>query len=71
MTDQEVEEKFAALADGVLSKGAQKRVKEAIWNLERIGSVSELMAMMKAEFRKAGPVKVTERTYAACEKAEE
>ncbi len=59
LTDQEVEEKFGALADGVLSKGAQKRVKEAIWNLERIGSVSELMAMMKAEFRKAEPAKVS------------
>jgi 2-methylcitrate dehydratase len=53
LTDQEVEEKFAALADGVLSNGAQKRVKDAIWNLERVGSVSELMALMEADGRAA------------------
>jgi 2-methylcitrate dehydratase len=53
LTDQEVEEKFAALADGVLSSGAQKRVKDAIWSLERVGSVSELMALMEADVRGA------------------
>jgi 2-methylcitrate dehydratase len=53
LTDQEVEEKFAALADGVLSKTAQKRVKDAVWNLERAGSVNELMALMEADVRKA------------------
>ena len=52
LTDQEVEEKFAALAEGVLSKSAQKRVKEAVWNLERVGSVSELMALMESNVRK-------------------
>jgi len=57
LTDQEVEEKFAALADGVLSDGAQKRVKDAIWNLERAGSVSELMVLMEADVRKAKSVK--------------
>src|SRR5512140_543954 len=40
LTDQEVEEKFSALAEGVLTDRAQKRVKDAIWNLERVGSVS-------------------------------
>ena len=53
LTDQEVEEKFAALADGVLSTGAQKRLRDAIWNLERVGSVTELMALMEADVRKA------------------
>ena len=53
LTDQEIEEKFAALADGVLSESAQKRVKDAVWNLERVGSVSELMALMEADVRKA------------------
>src|SRR3954466_8823593 len=43
LSDQEIEEKYAALADGVLSKGAQKKLKEAIWNLENLGSVSDLM----------------------------
>jgi len=56
LTDQEVEEKFSALADGVLSKGAQKRVKETIWNLERVESVNELMALMEAD---AGKTKRT------------
>ena len=53
LTDQEVEEKFAALADGVLSEDAQKRVKDAVWNLERVRSVSELMALMEADMRKS------------------
>ena len=49
LTDQEIEEKFAALAQGVLSPARQKKLKEAIWNLEKIGSVSKLMALMKAD----------------------
>ncbi|HEY6371983.1 MAG TPA: hypothetical protein VIX37_15505 [Candidatus Sulfotelmatobacter sp.] len=36
LTDQEAEEKFSALAEGVLLSGAQKRVKETVWNLERV-----------------------------------
>jgi len=51
LTDQEVEEKFAALAEGVLSKGAQKKLKEAIWNLEDSDSVRKLMALMKADIQ--------------------
>jgi len=57
LTDKEVEEKFAALAEGVLTPGAQQRVKDAIWNLERVGSISELMALMKADVRKAKSLK--------------
>src|SRR5256885_9429869 len=49
LTDAEVEEKFAALADGVLSAGAQKKLNDAIWNLEKVGSVSKLMALMRSE----------------------
>jgi len=49
LPDQEIEEKFAALADGVLSAKAQKKLVDAIWNLEKVGSVSKLMALMKAE----------------------
>jgi 2-methylcitrate dehydratase len=51
LTDQEIEEKFSALADGVLSLEAQKKLKDAIWNLEKLGSVSKLMALMKADVR--------------------
>ena len=51
LSDAEVEEKFAALAEGVLSDGAQKKLKQAIWNLEKVGSVSKLMALMKADVK--------------------
>jgi 2-methylcitrate dehydratase len=49
LSDAEIEEKFGALAEGVLSTGAQKKLKNAIWNLEKVGSVSKLMALMKAD----------------------
>jgi 2-methylcitrate dehydratase len=52
LSDQEIEEKFAALAEGVLSPKAQKKLKDAIWNLEKIGPVSKLMALMKADVRR-------------------
>src|ERR1700752_2058908 len=55
LTDQEGEEKFAALSDGVLSSDAQKRVKEVVWNLERVGSVNELMELMEADIHEAKP----------------
>ncbi len=64
LTDQEVEEKFAALADGVLSPGAQKRVKDAVWNLERVGSVNELMALMEADVREAKSSRTKGKTRA-------
>ena len=51
LSDAEIEEKFAALAEGVLSDGAQKKLKDAIWNLEKIGSVSKLMALMKSDVK--------------------
>jgi len=46
LSDVEVEEKFAALADGVLTREQQKRVREAIWNLEKLDSVTDLMTML-------------------------
>jgi len=52
LTDQEVEEKFSALAEGVLSLSAQKRVKEAIWRLERVGSIRDLMSLLEADVAK-------------------
>jgi 2-methylcitrate dehydratase len=51
LSDAEVEEKFAALAEGVLTPGAQKKLKDAIWNLDKIDSVSNLMVLMKADVR--------------------
>jgi 2-methylcitrate dehydratase len=52
LTDAEIEEKFSALADGVLSARAQKKLKDAIWNLEKCGSVAHLMSMMKSDLKK-------------------
>src|SRR3954471_12582392 len=49
LTDLEIEEKFESLADPVMSKPAQQKLKDAIWNLEKCGSVSELMKLMKAD----------------------
>jgi 2-methylcitrate dehydratase len=52
LTDQEVEEKFSALAEGVLSPSTQRRVKDAIWSLERVGSIRDLMSLMEADVTK-------------------
>jgi len=49
LTDQEVEEKFDALAAPVLSDEARKRIKDAVWSLEKVGSVSELMDLCRAD----------------------
>src|SRR6266550_6992737 len=57
LTDAEVEEKFAALAEGVLSAGAPKKLIDAIWSLEKVGSVSKLMALMKANVKLKKAVK--------------
>jgi 2-methylcitrate dehydratase len=62
LTDQEIEEKFVALAEGVLSKPAQQRLKDAVWSLERVGSVSELMALMEADAHKTKSVKSKTRS---------
>ena len=51
LSDQEIEEKFSALAEGVLSAKAQKKLIDGIWNLENVGAVTKLMALMKADVR--------------------
>src|SRR6266566_808114 len=61
LTDAEVEEKFAALAEGVLSAGAPKKLIDAIWSLEKVGSVSKLMALMKANVKLKKAVKKPRR----------
>ena len=45
LTDQEIEEKFDALAGPILSEGARTRLKEAIWKLDSLDSIGELMDM--------------------------
>ncbi len=49
LSDTEIEEKFTALADGAMSRPRQQRVRDAIWNLEKCDSVTELMELLKAE----------------------
>ena len=52
LSDAEIEEKFRTLAEGVLSAKAQDKLIDAISNLENCGSVSKLMALMKADVKK-------------------
>ena len=47
LTDNEIEEKFASLADGLLTSAAQKELKDAIWNLDKVKSVTDFMALTK------------------------
>jgi 2-methylcitrate dehydratase len=49
LTDQEIEEKFDSLAAPVLSDDARTRLKDAVWKLEKLDSVSALMDMCKAD----------------------
>ena len=49
LTDREIEEKFEALADPVMTNQAQQKLKDAIWSLEKCTSVRELMGLMKAD----------------------
>ena len=51
LSDAEIEEKFAALAGPVMSRAAQKKVREAVWHLETLDSVSGLMKLLKARRR--------------------
>jgi len=59
LTDQEIEEKFSALADGVLSVKAQAKLKDAIWNLDKVDSITKLMALMKSDVRSKKPAAKT------------
>ena len=49
LTDREVEEKFEALAGPVLSLARQAKVKETVWGLDRLGSITTLMDLLKAD----------------------
>jgi len=51
LTHREVEEKFEALAEPALSPAARRRVMDAVWNLEKVDSVSALMQMLQEEKR--------------------
>jgi 2-methylcitrate dehydratase len=47
LSDREIEEKFAALAEGVLTVEQQKKVIDAVWTLEKQTSVTAVMELMK------------------------
>jgi len=49
LTDAEIEEKFDALASPILSAGARQRVKDAVWALEEVASISDLMELCVAD----------------------
>jgi 2-methylcitrate dehydratase len=49
LTDREIEEKFDALASPVLSAPAREGVKDAVWRLEELGSVRELMDLCTSD----------------------
>ena len=49
LTDKEIEEKFAALAGPIMSKAAQKKIMKAVWELEKLESVSGLMKLMRVK----------------------
>jgi len=49
LSDREIEEKFEALAEPVMSKDAAKRAIDGIWNLENAKSVTQLMELFKAD----------------------
>ena len=53
LTDKEAEEKFEALAGPVMAREARRRAIDAIWNLEKQSSVSELMSLFSVA--KAAP----------------
>jgi 2-methylcitrate dehydratase len=46
LTDAEVEEKFDALAEPVLTDERRKRVKDAVWRLDGLSSITELMEQL-------------------------
>ncbi len=49
LTDAEVEAKFAALAEPVMTGASQRRLVDAVWSLERQDSVSALMRLARAD----------------------
>jgi 2-methylcitrate dehydratase len=51
LTDREIEEKFEALAEPVMSKEARRRAMDAIWKLEECDSVTELMQLFRADVK--------------------
>jgi 2-methylcitrate dehydratase len=51
LTDEEIEDKFDALTEGVLSEAAAKKAKMAVWQLDRLEAAADLMDLLKADVR--------------------
>ncbi len=49
LTDDEILEKFDALSSPILSESARSRIKETIWDLENLGTITELLEMTKTD----------------------
>ncbi len=49
LTDREIEEKFEALAEPVLSEVGRKRVVESVWNLDKGRGVSAFMQQLRVD----------------------
>jgi 2-methylcitrate dehydratase len=47
LTDREIEEKFDALAEPILDDDTRERIKDAVWNLDKLDSITNLMKLMK------------------------
>ncbi len=48
LTDEEIEEKFEALAAPIMPAEERQELKEAVWNLESVESITELMQLTRA-----------------------
>ncbi len=49
LSDTEIEEKFTALAEPVLSEDARRRLIDTVWSLESVDSVADLMERTRAD----------------------
>ncbi len=49
LSDGEIEEKFDALSAPVLSAGSRQRIKDAVWGLEKMESISTLMDLCRTD----------------------
>lgn len=49
LTDEEVAGKFDALAAPILSSEKRQRIKDTVWNLDTLGTISELMNLCKSD----------------------
>jgi 2-methylcitrate dehydratase len=47
LTDAEIEGKFDALAEPIMPADAREKVKELVWNLENLSSITELMKALQ------------------------